>query len=243
MHQRLRVGPDCRHHQSVRPAPCLLAQPAGCPIRKAISHLRALDPGGRSEIIAVDGDPAGSTINAIIDAGVRVLTAEKGRGRQMNRGAALAKGAILLFLHADTFLPPGAFPLILAAMSDRRIVAGAFDLGLDSDRRIFRLTERYVLLRTRLTRIPFGDQAIFIRKDYFDRIGGYRKISLMEDVDLMKRIRKRGDRIRIIPARVRTSPRRYDREGILYGTFRNWLLQILYALGVPPDRLAQWYRS
>ncbi len=212
-------------------------------INEAVSRLNALDPGRRFEIIAVDGDPAGSTVNAIIDAGVRSLAAEKGRARQMNRGAALARGGILLFLHADTFLPPGAFPLILDAMRDDRVVAGAFDLGIDADRPIFRITEKYVFLRTRLTRVPFGDQAIFIRKDYFDRIGGYRDIPIMEDVELMKRIRRRGDRIRIIPVKVRTSQRRYDQEGILYSTFRNWLLQILYALGVPPERFAKWYRS
>ncbi len=212
-------------------------------INGAISRLRALDSGRCSEIIAVDGDPAGGTVTGIIDTDARTLVSEKGRARQMNCGAALARGRVLLFLHADTRLPADAFSLILDAMNDSRIAAGAFDLGMDSDRRIFRITELYVFLRNRLTRIPFGDQAIFIRKEYVDRIGGYRDMPLMEDVELMKRIRKQGDRIRIIPAKVRTSPRRYDREGILYCTFRNWLLQILYALGIAPERLAKWYRS
>ncbi len=212
-------------------------------INSAISRLRALDEGRGSEIIVVDGDPAGGTISAITDAGVRMLSAEKGRARQMNRGAGIARGAVLLFLHADTLLPPDALSLIRDAMSDGRIVAGAFDLGIDTRRRIFRITEKYVFFRTRLTRVPFGDQAIFIRKDYFDRIGGFREIPLMEDVELMKRIRKEGGRIRIIPVKVRTSPRRYDREGIIYGMIRNLLLQILYGLGVSPERLAKWYRS
>ncbi len=215
----------------------------GAGINEAVSRLRALDSGRCSEIIVVDGDPAGSTVKAITDAGVRSLAAEKGRASQMNRGAALAGGSVLLFLHADTVLPPDAFPLILDAMGDGRVVAGAFDLGINTDRRIFRITEKYVFFRSRLTQVPFGDQALFIRKNYFDRIGGYRDIPLMEDVELMKRIRQRGDRIRIIPVKVRTSPRRYEREGILYGMFRNWLLQILYALGVSPERLAKWYRS
>ncbi len=215
----------------------------GAKINEAVSRLRAQDPGRCAEIIVVDGDPAGSTVKTIIDTGVRSLVAEKGRARQMNHGAELARCAVFLFLHADTFLPPDAFPLILDAMSDVRVVAGAFDLGFATDRRIFRITEKYVSVRSRLTRVPFGDQAIFIRKSYFDRMGGYRDIPLMEDIELMKRIRKRGDRIHIIPVKVRTSPRRYEREGILYGTFRNWLLQILYALGVSPGRLAKWYRS
>jgi rSAM/selenodomain-associated transferase 2 len=212
-------------------------------INRAVAHLREMDPCRSIEIIVVDGESQGATIRAIDDGAVRKTTARRGRAVQMNCGAALAAGGILLFLHADTVLPPQAFALILAAMNDSRVVAGAFDLGFNADRRLFRITEGYVFLRTRLTRVPFGDQAIFIRRDYFDRIGGYRPIPIMEDVELMKRIRKRGDRICIIPVKVRTSARRYVREGIVHGTCRNWLLQILYAVGVPPERLVKWYRS
>ncbi len=139
----------------------------------------------------------------------------------MNRGAALATGDVLLFLHADTLLPSNAFALIRAAMNDKGVVGGAFDLGIISRRKIFRITETYVFFRTRLTRIPFGDQAIFIRRDFFEKIGGYRELPIMEDVDLMKRIRKRGDRIRIIHAKALTSARRWEREGIMYCTLRN----------------------
>jgi GT2 family glycosyltransferase len=96
-------------------------------------------------------------------------------------------------------------------------------------------------VRTRLTRIPFGDQAIFIRREYFERLGGFRDIPIMEDVELMARIRKRGDRIAVIPEKVRTSARRWEREGILSCTMRNWMLQAAYAFGVPPERLAKWY--
>ncbi|HSB33046.1 MAG TPA: glycosyl transferase family 2, partial [Nitrospirota bacterium] len=94
----------------------------------------------------------------------------------------------------------------------------------------------------RLTRVPFGDQAIFIRSDYFRHLGGYREVPIMEDVDLMKRIRRKGGRIRIIPEKVSTSARRYEREGVLACTFRNWALQMLFALGVSPERLAKRYR-
>ncbi len=212
-------------------------------INRTITRLRQTDPRLNIEIIVVDGDPRGTTIPAIEDGTVRTTTAPRGRAVQMNCGAALATGDILLFLHADTALPPRAFSLILAAMNDSRIVAGAFDLGFEADRSLFRIAEGYVFLRARLTRVPFGDQAIFIRKDYFNRIGGFGPIPIMEDVELMKRIRKRGDRICIIPVKVRTSARRYVREGIVYGMLRNWLLRILYALGVPPERLVKWYRT
>lgn len=212
-------------------------------INATINHIRELDSGGMVEIIVVDGDPGGCTIGAVKAEGVRTVIAEKGRARQMNRSAALATGDVLLFLHADTLLPSNALALIRSTMNNKRYVGGAFDLGFDTNRMIFRITEMYVFLRTRLTRVPFGDQAIFVRREYFEKIGGYRDIPIMEDVELMRRIRKQGDTIRIIPLKVRTSVRRYEQEGILFSTFRNWLLQISYSLGIPPERLVKWYRS
>ena len=208
-----------------------------------LDHIRELDTDGTVEIIIVDGDSEGSTIGAIKAEGVRTEVAEKGRARQSNHGAALATGDVLLFLHADTLLPLNAFALIRATMKDNRCVGGAFDLGFNTRRTIFRIAESYVFLRTRLTKIPYGDQAIFIRRDFFEKLGGYRDLPIMEDVDLMKRIRKRGDKIRIIPEKVRTSPRRYEQEGVVFCTLRNWLLQISYALGISPERLVKWYKS
>ncbi len=208
-------------------------------IRKAIERLR---PSGaaKAEIIVVDGDPSGSTISKIDHPVIKIIC-QPGRGRQMNRGAAMASGRILLFLHADTILPKNALLRIADAMTDERIAAGAFDLGIGSIRPVFRITEQYVRLRTRLTRIPFGDQAIFIRSKFFFEIGGYRDIPIMEDVELMGRIKKNGARIHIIPDKVMTSARRWEREGVLCCTFRNWTLQIAYLLGVPPETLKQWY--
>jgi rSAM/selenodomain-associated transferase 2 len=211
-------------------------------INVVIAHLRDLDPDGTVEIIVVDGDRGGSTINAIRDDRVIRAHSEKGRGPQMNRGAALASGDVLLFLHADTRLPPGAFSEIRKYLEDNRYVAGAFDLGIDTGRTIFRITERYVAIRTRMTKIPFGDQAIFIRRGYFEKIGGFKPVPIMEDVELMARIRKHGDAICIIPHKVMTSARRWEKEGVLHATFRNWTLQLLYLFGVPPEKLIRFYR-
>jgi len=211
-------------------------------INGLITHLRGQEAGGSVEIVVVDGDPAGSTLQALSGAGVVTVKSGPGRALQMNRGAARAAGDILLFLHADTILPQNAFTHIQEAFQDAEYVAGCFDLGIRSARWIFRITERYVALRTRMTRIPFGDQAVFVRRDYFDRIGGYREIPIMEDVELMRRIRGRGDVICIIPQNVSTSARRWEREGVLFTTCRNWMLQLLYFLGVPPERLARFYR-
>jgi rSAM/selenodomain-associated transferase 2 len=211
-------------------------------INKIVSHIRTIDEDGAAEIIVVDGDPRGSTINAIQATGIITAIAEKSRARQMNHGAALAAGEILIFLHADTLVPAHFLERVATVMHNTRFVAGAFDLGIDSERRIFRITEKYVFLRTRVTRVPFGDQAIFVRKEYFEKIGGYRDIPLMEDIELMARIKRRGDRIVIIPGKVLTSARRWEREGILFNTFRNWALQILYAFGVSPEHLVKWYK-
>jgi rSAM/selenodomain-associated transferase 2 len=211
-------------------------------INGLITHLRTLERGSDVEIIVVDGDPAGNTINAVVDRGIIIAAGERGRGNQMNRGAALANSDVLLFLHADTFLPKNAVISIGEALCDPEYVAGCFDLGISSPRRVFRITERYVAWRTHITRIPFGDQAIFIRRDYFERIGGFKDIPIMEDVELMRRIRGRGDVICIIPEKVSTSSRRWEKEGVLFTTVRNWMLQLLYVLGVPPERLVRFYR-
>jgi rSAM/selenodomain-associated transferase 2 len=213
----------------------------GGTINDCIGHLHGLTHEGAVEVIVVDGDHQGSTIKVIQDEHVIKMVSQKGRARQMNKGAALASGEVLVFLHADTRLPPDALTIVRSCMETGLAGAGAFDLGIKSDRRIFRITEKYVALRTRLTRIPYGDQTIFMRKEYFERLGGYRDIPLMEDIEIMQRIKKRGDRVRIIPERVMTSPRRWEQEGVLYCTLRNWMLQLLYFFGVSPERLAKFY--
>ncbi len=211
-------------------------------IDSLITHLRSRDRGSDVEIVVVDGDPAGSTIKAVRDAQAVTAVSKPGRAAQMNRGAILANSDVLLFLHADTFLPQNAFTRIREVLQDAEFVAGCFDLHIRSTRKVFRITERYVARRTRITRIPFGDQAIFIRREYFERVGGYREIPIMEDVELMRRIRKRGDVICIIPENVLTSARRWEQEGVVLTTMRNWTLQLLYVLGVPPERLGRFYR-
>ncbi len=212
-------------------------------INALIGHLRALPSDAKPELIVVDGDREQSTLAAISHSRVVTAVAGPGRAVQMNAGVARATGDVLLFLHADTFLPGNAFELIEAALRDDRIVGGCFALGIRSKRWIFRVTEYYAALRTLVTRVPFGDQAIFIRKNYFEQIGGYREIPIMEDVELLTRIRKQGGHISILPAKVMTSARRWEQEGVLYATLRNWALQLLYVAGVPPARLARWYRS
>jgi len=211
-------------------------------INELITHVRRVSDIGDVELIVSDGDPQGGTLRAITDTGVIGVFSRRGRGAQMNAGAAVASGDILLFLHADTFLPAGAFGKINAAMKDGRYAGGAFDLGIDSQRRALKIVEGAASLRSRVTRIPYGDQAIFMRRDILNAMGGFKDIPIMEDVDLMRRLKRSGQNIVIIPRKVRTSPRRWEAEGVIYCTLRNWALVTFYMLGIRPDKLVRFYR-
>lgn len=215
-------------------------------INPALERLRSLAFSGSLQIIIVDGHPDHTTLKVLGGKeGLEVicLHSAPGRGIQLNRGAEAAKGKILLFLHCDSILPSGALDAIMQTMADQSFCGGAFDLCIDDPLKIFRMIEKSASVRSRLTRIPYGDQAVFIRRAFFHDIGGFAHIPLMEDVDLMRRIKKKGRRIRILDQKVATSARRWRKEGILFGTFRNWLLITLYYLGVSPDRLAKFYRT
>ncbi len=210
-------------------------------INTVIGHVRSIDGADACEIIVVDGSVEADTLNAIRDGGVIKLESESGRARQMNAGAGVAAGETLLFLHADTRLPENALELISGALEDGKYVGGAFDLMLDSSRPDIRLITLCGSLKSRMTRIPFGDQAIFINREYFNAIGGYKEISLMEDVELMGRIKRRSDRICILRETAITSARKYIKDGPLYSVIRNQILRILYKLGIKPETLAEIY--
>jgi len=212
-------------------------------INSLVEHVEGLECSRDAELIVVDGNPNGDTIHVIRSGRVRKMMAPKGRARQMNAGASRARGEILIFLHADTELPPNALRAIKSAMARGRYVGGAFELGIDSHRIEYKILARCASLRCRLTRIPYGDQAIFIKRDYFNALGGYKDIPLMEDVELMRRIRRRGDKICIVTEQVRTSPRRWEQEGFVYVNARNAFLFFSYILGVSPEKLASFYKD
>jgi len=212
-------------------------------INHLLEHTTRTQQGHSYEIIVVDGHPGAGTIKAIEREDVKKVVAERGRARQMNAGAEIAKGKILVFLHADTELPGGGLSRIAEVLGDESCVGGAFALGIDSERLSLRIIAAVARLRCRLTRIAYGDQAIFIWREYFERIGGFKEIPLMEDVELMRRIKRRGDKICILRERVKTSSRRWERDGVIYTTLRNIMLLSLYLLGVSPQMLARYYRS
>jgi rSAM/selenodomain-associated transferase 2 len=211
-------------------------------INAAIEQIKAQSFDGAYEIIVVDGDPQGGTIRVIRDKAVTCIAGSRGRGRQMNAGARAAAGDVLLFLHADTRLPPDGLTNICRVLENRQYVGGAFDLAIDSGRWILRYIAARSSRRSRWNRIPYGDQAIFVRKDYFEKIGGFKDIPLLEDVDLMQRIKRDGRRIHILRDKVTTSARRWQSEGVVYTTVRNQVVLMLYYLGVSPRRLARLYK-
>ncbi|MFC1859710.1 TIGR04283 family arsenosugar biosynthesis glycosyltransferase [Thermodesulfobacteriota bacterium] len=210
-------------------------------INQAIQHLFELDFSEKIQIVVVDGEHSGETVQAINHAAVKKIISRKGRGIQMNQGAAVADGNILLFLHADTVLPDRAFEQIVSTCKPHNIVGGAFDLEIQSDRPGFRVIEKVASLRSRMTRIPYGDQAIFIKSRFFNEFGGFKEIPIMEDVEFMRRIKRAGKRITFISDKVQTSPRRWEREGVIYCTLRNWILIVLYLFGVSPLNLVKFY--
>lgn len=211
-------------------------------INGTLDRLFSRQPQEHLEVIVVDGCHTANTINAITRKGVVRLVSPKGRGCQMNVGSLSARGDILLFLHADTRLPDHAVSDIIKIMADDTIAGGAFDLGIDSPRISYRLIERAASLRSRITRLPYGDQSIFIKKTIFEETGGYKEIPVMEDVEFMRRIKRFGYKIRIINKRVQTSSRRWDEEGPVLCTLRNWLILVLYLAGVEPIRFRRMYR-
>jgi rSAM/selenodomain-associated transferase 2 len=210
-------------------------------INQTIEHVYRTGSRFDIEVIIVDGDIRGDTVKAVANKKVIQMITSRGRGKQMNKGASVAGGEILLFLHADTELPADAFEAISSFLDAEEYICGAFDLGIQSGRRIFRVIEKLVFIRTRLTGIPYGDQAIFIRRDYFEKVQGFQEIPLMEDIAFMRSLKRSGYKIGIIPQKVQTSSRRWEREGVFFCTLRNWLLTCLYLLGVDPQKLERYY--
>jgi rSAM/selenodomain-associated transferase 2 len=212
-------------------------------INVTIDHIHRLQDSTAAEIIVVDAESEENTISKITAQDVMKIIAPKGRGTQLNCGAREATGDILIFLHADTRLPETAINLISRIMDNENYSGGAFDLSIDSPRCVFRIIEMMASIRSRLTRIPYGDQAIFIRSGYFKSLGGFLDIPIMEDVEFMRRVKRNNGKICILKEKVITSSRRWEKEGPLYCTLRNWILVTFYFFGIRPQKLVRFYKS
>ncbi len=195
-----------------------------------------------AEIIVANGDADDRSL-VHLEArypSVRWVSTPPGRGRQMNAGATVASGRWLLFLHADTRLDDRWLDALRDAESRDGVVGGAFRFALDSTRPVARLIERGVACRTRWLGLPYGDQGLFVRRETFEAMGGFRPYPLMEDVDLVRRMRRRGA-LSLSRVPIRTSARRWERDGWLRRSLLNLTLALLYFAGVSPARLARLY--
>lgn len=205
------------------------------------SVLASTQPSENVEAIVVDGGSEDDTVEIAQAWGVKVLSAPAGRAQQMNRGAAAATGQILLFLHADTRLPVGFDKLIRATLAQPRVIAGAFALRIDASLWSLRLIEIGVNWRSRYLQMPYGDQAIFLTAAVFHQIGRFPEFPMMEDFEMMRRLRRCG-RIAIVEEPVLTSGRRWLQKGVCQTTLINQLAIVSYLIGISPEQIVRWYR-
>jgi rSAM/selenodomain-associated transferase 2 len=196
--------------------------------------------GPPAEIIVVDGGSRDGTVEVARQYTSHVLVARAGRGFQQDTGARQSHGNVLVFLHADTQLP-GKYPhLIHQALDDPGVIFGAFSLGIHRSTPVLDFIAFMANLRSRLFNLPYGDQALFVRRDSYFQVGGFQDWSIMEDVDLVRRLNRVGG-FRLAHSSVQTSARRWERENLIFTTLRNWSLMIRYYMRVPPLALARHY--
>ncbi|MFL4982711.1 MAG: TIGR04283 family arsenosugar biosynthesis glycosyltransferase [Xanthobacteraceae bacterium] len=208
-------------------------------IADALAALAPLRQRG-AEVIVVDGGSRDGTVDLARPAADRVIASPRGRAAQMNAGAALARGAVLLFLHADTRLPGNADALVLAGLERSGRAWGRFDIAIAGRSPLLAIVAAAINFRSRLTRIATGDQAIFVSRDVFAAVGGFPDIALMEDVALSRAL-KRISRPVCVAAKVTTSGRRWEQHGVLRTVVLMWRLRLAYFLGAEPATLARRY--
>jgi rSAM/selenodomain-associated transferase 2 len=212
--------------------------------RVIAATLRAIRHGApEAEIIVVDGGSDDRSVTVARPLAARVIAGPRGRARQMNAGALAASPSdALVFVHADTIVPPDFARQIDRALRDTTVVGGRFDLQLDGPAWAYRIVEWFISTRSRLMRSATGDQAIFTRPETFARLGGFAEIELCEDVDFARRLRRAG-RIACLRATVVTSARRWREHGLIRTILRMWTIKSLFILGVSPRWLNRHYRD
>jgi rSAM/selenodomain-associated transferase 2 len=194
----------------------------------------------QAEIIVVDGGSSDNTLNLAKPLADKLLSCEKGRAKQMNYGANQANGEILIFLHADTYLPANALNLITQNLGEKRW--GRFDISLTGSHWFLPVIAQFMNWRSRLTGIATGDQVIFVTHTAFNTVKGYPAIALMEDISLSQRLKKFSPPL-CLSAKVQSSARRWQQFGVFNTILLMWSLRLGYFFGTSPDRLAELYQQ
>ena len=213
-------------------------------IETTLRHTTGL---GFHDIIVVDGGSTDET-RALVESiaackgSVRLLSTVAGRARQLNAGAAASTGDVLLFLHADSQLPESAGQILQQVFADPTVVGGRFDVRFDHPSMWGTIISTFMNVRSRISRISTGDQAIFVRRTIFERLQGFSDIPIMEDIEFSTRLKRTGQTV-AVRERVTTSFRRWERQGPLRTILLMWSLRFLYWIGVSPQRLARWYAT
>ena len=192
------------------------------------------------ELIVVDG---GSTDNSvqIAEKYGRVITSKQGRAKQLNAGAESANGNILIFLHADVWLEKGAFKAVESALTSG-FIGGGFHQKIDGKSYLYRIIEFTADMRGKYLKVFYGDSGIFVRRTDFQKIGGFPDVPIMEEMGFSKELRRLG-KTKMIRPHIHISARRWERNGIVRTTAKNWLITFLYSMGFSLDRLAKLYRN
>jgi|SRR5579883_103864 rSAM/selenodomain-associated transferase 2 len=208
-------------------------------LEQQLTQLTHLCASNDYELLIVDGGSSDQTV-AIAQRFGNVMIAPQGRAKQMNAGASAATGDVFIFLHADTLLPPSALQAIEHALTDPRVIAGAFRVCFNCDKLAYRIVAFATNMRSRLRHIYTGDQAYFVRASSFRTICGFPDIALMEDLAIIKRLRRLG-KVVLLPHYVTTSARRHEKNGLLRTLFFMWYMRTLYSFGTSPDVLRRKY--
>jgi rSAM/selenodomain-associated transferase 2 len=193
-----------------------------------------------NEVVVADGGSTDGTVEIAANLGAKIVESQPGRGRQLKAGAERAHGDLLLFLHADNWLGAGVEQQLLSYAVGRSQLFGCFRQRIEADGFLFRMLEAGNAFRAHTQGLPYGDQAVFVDRTSYERVGGYADVPLMEDVILCRALRWQG-RPGLLDGPVHLNARRWKADGVLRRTIRNWLILFAFRLGVSPERLVNWY--